>query len=260
MPNSHKKLSVWALYTEFVAAVIYSTIATGVVSSTGILTFGELLAPRLVVVALGHGFGYAIALYLTVRATGAGIGYLNPVVTLAMMCANPYTRRYEWPGSKWPGLIRGSVLMLAQFMGTALGIGLVLLIIPHADKSNETLGVPELSYGTSTGSALAIEGLGAFFLTWVILANESHTALGPRSASTPLAAGLAMTALQLFAFPFTTACFHPFRALWLFIYSETFNWDSVAFYMGPILGACLATVMYMLAFTNVDVLQVSKRV
>jgi len=257
--NSQKKLSVWSLYTEFVASVIYSAIATGVVSSTGILTFGELLAPRLVVVALGNGFGYAIALYMTVRATGAGIGYLNPVVTLAMMCANPYMRRYEWPGSKWPGLTRGACLMLAQFFGAGIGIGLILLIVPNADKSNETLGVPEMSYGTSTGSALAIEGLGSFFLTWVILANESHTALGPRSASTPLAAGLAMTAMQLIAFPFTTACFHPFRAFWLFVFSETYNWDSVAFYMGPILGACLATVLYMLAFTNCDVLQTSKR-
>lgn len=253
------KLSYGALYIELVACMVYSAIATGVISSTGILTFGELLAPRLVVVSLGHGFAYASGIYLTVRATGSGIGYLNPVITLAMMCSNPYTRRYEWKTSSCPGFQRGVVLMIAQCIGHALGIGLVLLIIPNADKSNETLGVPSMSYGTTDGSALAIEAMGAFFLTWVVLANETRTALGPRSASTPLAVGMAMTCLQLFAFPFTTACFNPFRALWLYVYSSTYNWDCVPFVMGPILGACLATVTYMLAFTNVDVLQTSKR-
>ena len=52
----------------------------------------------------------------------------------------------------------------------------------------------------------ATHGLGA-------QANECRNPMNARSASTSIAVGLAMTTLQLFAFPFTGACFNPFKAL-----------------------------------------------
>lgn len=43
-------------------------------------------------------------------------------------------------------------------------------------------------------------------------ANECRNPMNARSASTSIAMGLAMTTLQLFAFPFSGACFNPFKA------------------------------------------------
>ena len=49
--------------SEFLGCLMYNFISTGVLSSTAVLTFGELLAPRLVVLALGSGFGYLAGLF-----------------------------------------------------------------------------------------------------------------------------------------------------------------------------------------------------
>ena len=241
---------------------MYNFIATGVLSSTAVLTFGELLAPRLVVLSLGAGFGYLTGLF-----TSTSGGYLNPAVTASLMALYPLNK-----GNMSP--LKGLMNMLAQLIGTAVGIALVvrflllrslerrqltrnaqIAIVPDADKSNENLGVPALTYGTSSGSGFAIEALGAFFITWIVLANEAYTLAGPRSTSTPIALGTAMTSLQLFAFPFTTACFNPVRALCLFLFSGTSGSDLITFVSAPFLGSLVATGLYLVAFTNSSVLQ-----
>jgi glycerol uptake facilitator-like aquaporin len=238
------------MLVEFLGCVVYNLIATGVLSATAVLTFGELLAPRLVVVALGNGFGYLTGLFLT-SIRGDQVAYLNPAITASLMALYPLNKTKMNP-------LKGLLNMLAQVLGTAIGIALVIAIVPDADKSNENLGVPALMYGTSSGSGFAIEALGAFFLTWIVLANEAYTLAGPRSTSTPLALGTAMTSLQLFAFPFTTACFNPVRAMCLFLFSGTSGSDLVTFVSAPFVGSLIATGLYLVAFTNTGVLQTSK--
>ena len=198
-----------------------------------------------------------------------GGGYLNPAITASLMALYPLNKGKMSP-------LQGLLNMLAQLLGTAVGIALVVRslslfhsiessrqhytytqigIVPNADKSNENLGVPALTYGTTSGSGFAIEALGAFFMTWIVLANEAYTMAGPRSTSTPIALGTAMTSLQLFAFPFTTACFNPVRALCLFLFSGTSGSDLVTFVSAPFVGSLLATGLYLVAFTNTGVLQ-----
>lgn len=234
------------IYKELIAAAIYTMISVGVVSSTGVLTFGELLAPRLVTIALGNGFAYSTGVYLTVISSGAGIGYLNPAITLALTIAGHASK-----DSKFFFHVSKMLLMTtAQVVGTALGIVLVLVTVPDADKTNETLGVPGLSNGMGGGGAFAIEALGAFFLTWIVLISENHSIVGSRIATAPLSVGMAMTSLVLFAFPFTTASFNPARALCLFLFSGTFNEDMITFILGPYVGSIVATGLYMLAFSG----------
>lgn len=40
----------------------------------------------------------------------------------------------------------------------------------------------------------------------------------------------------------------------MFVVSLTFSWDWVPFLLGPFLGSLMAVLLYMLAFTNSDVL------
>lgn len=252
--HRQRKLYMGAIWLEALATVIYCLASSGIVASTAIVTFGELLPPRLVSISLGNGLAYTAALYITARASKEGLGYLNPAITVAIMCSNPSTKRYSWYDSKMPAFKRGMYLLLAQFLGSLLGVFLVLWIVPDASKTKEALGVPALAYGTTSGSACALEAIGAFFLTFVALANECRNPMNARSASTSIAMGLAMTTLQLFAFPFSGACFNPFKAFWLFVVSLTFSWDWVPFLLGPFLGSLMAVLLYMLAFTNSDVL------
>lgn len=150
-------------------------------------------------------------------------------------------------------------MILAQTLGAALGIAMVILVVPNADKSNETLGVPAFGYGTTASSAFAIEALGGFFLTWIVLSNEGHQQIGRRNAAVPLALGMGMVALQLFAFPFTKAVFNPVRAFCLYLYSDTFDSDSLVYLLAPFAGSLLAAAFYVVTFTNVDVLRVRQQ-
>jgi aquaporin Z len=248
-----------AVWVEALATIVYSLVATGVVASTNMVTVGELLPPRLVVIALSNGLSYTTAVYITSRATRQGLGYLNPAVTIAMMCANPATKRYQWYNSGLPGVMRGMFLMFAQFVGALLGVLLVLGVVPRSGDTPEALGVPRIGNGATPANACAFEAMGTFFLTFVVLCCECRSPGNSRSASAPLAVGLAMTVLVLFTFPFTGAIFNPFRAFWLFVCGMNFSWDWVPFLFGPVLGALGAVLVYTLAFTSHDVLNRSDK-
>ncbi len=147
--------------SEFLGCLMFNFISTGVLSSTAVLTFGELLAPRLVVLALGSGFGYLAGLFTSsVRFflnfsncvlnlsweifsflkemsgssytyiyilyhdtilinTLQGGGYLNPAITASLMALYPLNKGKMSP-------LQGLLNMLAQLLGTAVGIALVV--------------------------------------------------------------------------------------------------------------------------------------
>lgn len=119
-PTFETKMSV---SSEFLGCLMYNFIATGVLSSTAVLTFGELLAPRLVVLSLGAGFGYLTGLF-----TSTSGGYLNPAVTASLMALYPLNK-----GNMSP--LKGLMNMLAQLIGTAVGIALVVRFLLFA-RSN----------------------------------------------------------------------------------------------------------------------------
>eukprot|EP00941_MAST-03F_sp_MAST-3F-sp1_P004309 g4309.t1 len=253
-----RKTYMGAVWTEALASIIYCFVASGVVASTYLIPSGKdglLLPPRLALIALGNGFAYAASIFVTSLGTKEGLGYLNPAVTIAMMCSNPVTKRYSWYQSNAPALMRGTFLMFAQFFGSLVGVLLVMLIVPGSTDSPEALGVPSIVAGATPTSACAFEAIGTFFLTFVVLACECRYPGNARSASAPVAVGFTMVTLVLFAFPFTGACFNPFRAFWLKVCAADFSWDWVPFLFGPVLGSLGAVLVYALGFTNTDILQ-----
>jgi|TARA_B110000008_G_scaffold218542_1_gene218317 glycerol uptake facilitator-like aquaporin len=241
-----------AVFTEFLATALYVFICCGIVTSTGNVTFDELNSPRLVVIALTQGLAYTVLLYLTQITTRYGVGYMNPAVTLAIGLTNASHGRYQW-GSEKNGkdISRVIFFLIAQFAGGLFGAALVVATIPNAATGVTKIGAPQLNYGSTVASGFVFEVFGTFFLTWVILTNTCRTrSVIAKNVSAPMAIGLAMCALQIFAYPFTGASFNPVRAFSPVVVAWNFEANLVIYMIAPVIGALFGAIIYILAFTN----------
>ena len=84
-----KDAAMRAFFIELGATAIFVYISLGAVISSSSVTFGEVDAGRIIVVALAHGLSYAAALYIA-SSLGGGVfggGFLNPAITLALFAA-----------------------------------------------------------------------------------------------------------------------------------------------------------------------------
>ena len=82
---------------------------------------------------------------------------------------------------------------------------------------------------------------------WIPRRPDSWKACGHAS---PMAIGLAMCALQIFAYPFTGASFNPVRAFSPVVVAWNFEANLVIYMIAPVIGALFGAIIYILAFTN----------
>ena len=232
--------------------MLYVFVCCGIVTSTGNVTFDELNSPRLVVIALTQGLSYTVLLYLTQIQARYGVGYMNPAITLAIGITNASHGRYQW-GTEKDGkdIWRCINFIIAQFAGGLFGAALVVATIPNAEGGVTPVGAPNLNFGSTFSSGFMFEVFGTFFLTWVVLTNTCRTrSVIAKNVSAPMAIGLSMCALQIFAYPFTGASFNPVRAFSPAIVSATFTSSMYIYMLAPIVGAFFGAVVYILAFTT----------
>lgn len=178
-----------------------------------------------------------------------GIGYLNPSVTLSLMLTNGSHGRL---GAHWgTPLFRGLFYMASQAGGALAGALLVVMLLPGATDAGVNAGAPHRNYGVTWFGCLLLECIGTFFLTWVIYMTTSRKrGLITRNPAAPLAIGITMTALQLFMYPFSGACFNPTRALASYIATWRIADDFLAYLIGPPAGALAAAAVYTFAFSS----------
>jgi aquaporin Z len=193
--------------------------------------------------ALANGCALAVLLTLT---TGISEGCLNPAVTLML-----------WVCKRLDGLQTVS-LILVQLAGSVLA-GLALrFAFPEAALRQSRLGTPHLGEVLLTEgnvpswgglfSGIAVEALLTFVLTLVIF----YTLLDKRTARLGgLFAGLTQVVLTLAAFDLTGAAANPARWLGPAVWQMTVDSKSAApfadntvYWVGPILGALLAGLLY----------------
>ena len=183
----------------------------------------------LVGVALAHG----LALAVLVSALGAiSGGHFNPAVTVAVRLAG----RIEWS--------HAVMYIVAQLVG-AVGAGLALRwIFPEASWSPTNIGTPALADGISVGGGIAIEAV----LTVVLVLAVFGTAVDMRAPKLGgMAIGLAVAADILMGGPLTGAAMNPARWFGPAVASGSYdNW--YVWWIGPLLGAIVAAVIYRYAF------------
>ncbi len=185
---------------------------------SGGLPNGDLDPARLVAIALAHGLAIAFLVYATANISG---GHINPAVTFAAFL------------TKKISAARGLMFVVAQ------------LTIPDAADTN--LGAHALGPGVSVSTGLLMEIVVTFVLVFVIFA----TAVDPGGMGNlaPLAIGLAVLVDHLVAVPITGASMNPARSFGPALVAGEWA-NHWIYWVGPLLGAALAGLVYQFAFIN----------
>ena len=169
-------------------------------------------------IAFAHGLIIAVMVAALAAVSGA---HFNPAITMGFVAT----------GRMPIGL--GAVYWLAQLAG-AIVAAFILLWILGADMV--ALGTPAPGLGVGTGTAILLEGVGTFFLVFVVFG----TAVDERAprAVFPLAIGLAITVAIMAIGPMTGGAVNPARAFGPAVASG--QWLGQAIYwIGPLIGGAL---------------------
>jgi glycerol uptake facilitator-like aquaporin len=148
------------------------------------------------------------------------------------------------------------VFIIAQLLGAVAAALSLIAIFNNRQVDEVRLGVPQVGLGTEASAALFAEVILTFFLMYVIFGS----AVDPRSnkAIAPLAIGLTITA-DIFAMgAITGAAMNPARhfgpALVEGLWTDFWVW-----WIGPIIGAAIAAIVYNWVLLDDDVPSAASR-
>jgi aquaporin Z len=217
---------------------------------TLVLVMGGCGAAMTAMVVPGSGLGHlgvALTFGLFMTALGFALGnvsgaHFNPAVTLGLFVARRFPGKDVMP------------YILAQLGGALLGAGTLYVIVSGRAGFSPAdgffaNGFGELSPGGfSLRSVMAAEVLLTFFYVMVIAATTDRRAL---TAVSPIAAGVALTAVYIVGIPLDAGSINPARSIaaammeggrsimhvWLFIFA-------------PLMGGALAGAVVPLLLRN----------
>lgn len=215
-----------AIAAEAVGTFLFFFIGAGSVVLT---THSGDGGPGLVGVALAHG----LALAVLVSAFGAiSGGHFNPAVTVAVRLAG----RIEWS--------HAVMYVLAQLVG-AVGAGLALrFVFPESSWGPTNIGTPALGEGISVAAGITIEAV----MTLLLVLAVFGTAIDRRAPKLGgMAIGLALAADILMGGPLTGGAANPARWFGPAVASGAYE-DWYVWWIGPLLGAIVAAVLYRYVF------------
>jgi len=223
-----------ALVAEAVGTFLFFFVGAGAV----VLTADASISPGLVGVALAHG----LALAVLASAFGAISGaHFNPAVTVAARLAG----KIEWS--------HAVMYVVAQLIG-ALAAGFLLrAVLPEALWSATNIGTPALGSGIGIWAGIAIEAV----LTLLLVLAVFGTAIDARAPKIGgLAIGLAVAADIFMGGPLTGAAMNPARWFGPAVASGAYA-DWYVWWVGPLIGAIVAAVLYRYVFAGEAEPQVS---
>jgi len=217
MPSLARRLTAEALGTfglVFVGAAV--VVVNGGFPNSGIGLLG---------IALAHAIVLSVMVTVTMTISG---GHLNPAVTLGLLV----TRRID--------LASAGAYIVSQLVAAVIAAFLVKLLFPPNAVRDAMLGVPVIASSVSLGQAIGLEAVLTFFLMTAVYG----TAVSPDA---PRVAGFGIGLVLLFDIlvggPLTGAAMNPARAFGPALVSG--QWlGHVAYWIGPILGAVVAALLW----------------
>ena len=217
MPSLARRLVAEALGTfSFVFVGVAVVVVNGGFPTHGIGLLG---------VALAHAVALSVMVSATMMISG---GHLNPAVTIGLLI----TRRVD--------PVSAGAYIVTQLAAASAGAYVAKLLLPAAAVRAALLGVPVIASSVTLGQAIGIEMILTFFLMSAVFG----TAVSPDS---PRVAGFGIGLVLLFDIlvggPLTGAAMNPARAFGPALISG--QWlGHVAYWIGPILGAVLAALLW----------------
>lgn len=177
-------------------------------------------------VALAHGLILALMVSATMNVSG---GQLNPAVTLGLLAARRIT----------PNL--AVIHIVAQLVGAVVAAFALKATFPEALFSAANGGGQALSADVTQTQGILLEAIATFFLMFVIYGTAVY-ADAPKIGG--LAIGLTIAADILAIGPLTGASMNPARSFGPAIASGVYDGLIVVYFVGPILGAVVAAMMW----------------
>ncbi len=209
-----------ALVAEAIGAFTLIFIGTGsVMVAAGRTDIG------LVEIAFAHGLAIAVM----VSALGAiSGGHFNPAVTVAMWVTHRIST------------ISAAGYVVAQLAGAVLASLILRVLFPQGLREEAQMGAALLGPGIDFAQGVGIEALLTFFLLLVIF-GTAFDSRGPKIGG--LAIGLTITMAILMGGPLTGAAMNPARAFGPAMVAGVWD-DHVVYWIGPIIGAVAAGLLY----------------
>lgn len=204
---------------EFIGIFALVFVGGGAIMSATLSNIQPLL-----VAAIAHG----VILALMVSATMRISGHINPAVTIAFLV----TRRIE--------PMMAAVYIVAQLTGAVLAAYALKAVFPAGVAAASHLGGQVVSGDIGMVQAIVCEAIATFFLVFVVFgtAVDPH---GPKVGG--FAIGLTVTADILAIGTRTGASMNPARTFGPAVVSQFWEGHAV-YWIGPIIGACAAALLY----------------
>ena len=219
-----------ALVGEFLGTLLFVLFGAGVVVATAGLLAEKLTSARLLTIALAQGIAFPLFMLAMLRLSG---GHLNPAVTFAAVISREMTAT------------RAAIYVIAQCAGAVSGAFLLTLMVPGALQAG--MGAHGLAGKVTVTGGLLTEIVLTFVLVSAVLAT-TRGALRPASVGF-LAIGLAATAGYLFGTPITGASMNPARSFGPALVAGVWK-EHWLFWIGPLVGAVLAGLVYEFCFSD----------
>ena len=185
----------------------------------------------LVGIAIAHG----LAIALLVSALGHVSGALfNPALTIGLWV----TQQMD--------TVNTVAYIIAQLIGGVLGALALVLLFPEVMRDAADLGTPLLNPGVSFTQGVGIEIILTIFLMLAVFGTAIDKR-GPNIGGFGI--GLVITMDILAAGPLTGAAMNPARAFGPALLSGEWA-NHLVYWIGPIVGAVLAALLYQYAFAE----------
>ncbi|MGA7731877.1 MAG: aquaporin [Chloroflexia bacterium] len=185
-------------------------------------------------VALAHGIALAVAISALGHISG---GHFNPAVTISLLVARKITP------------ILGALYIVGQIVGGVLACLALLVAVPGASASLAN-SAPNPAAGVDFLPALVMEIVLTFFLVLVVFG----TAVDNRAAKIGgFGIGLTVFVDILVGGPVSGGVMNPARAFSPYLVFGPYNGNILIYWIGPIIGGVLASLLYSTLFLPVEV-------
>lgn len=221
-------IDIKAALAEGLATMLFVLLGAGAVSVSGALSAGALDPARLVAIALAHGVAILVLVSTFGKISG---GHINPAVTFAMVLTGKM------------GLRRGGTYVVAQVIGAVIGALLIKAMLPAAMEGN--IGSHGLGNGVTVMQGLLVE----IVLTATLVMVIFGTAVDPKGPGTiaPIAIGVTVLIIHLFAVPLTGAGVNPARSFGPALISGAWE-NHWIYWVGPLIGGGIGGLLYEYVF------------
>ena len=214
------------------AAEFIGTFAQVFVGGAAIMMTKQPGLAGLLEVALAHGLILAVMVSALMRISG----HFNPAVTVAFLA----TRRID--------VSMAGVYVVGQLLGAIIASYALKAGVPEALWDAARGGGTAVSIDVTTGPAIMFEAIATFLLVLVIF-GTAVDAKAPKIGG--LAIGLTVAAGILAIGPLTGASMNPARSFGPAVVTQIFE-GQVIYWIGPMLGAVLAAILYDWLFLDDD--------